>query len=81
MKKYIKPNAEFWVMPQLDMILMTGVDPSGGPIIPGGGSAGGGSGIGLGGGKSRNRFEEEDEYDPIIQLLIDTEDGNTSDLW
>jgi hypothetical protein len=78
MKKYIKPATELTAGINVDSFMITATTDDNG-YIPGGGGTGE-SGA-FPGGKSRNRFEKEEEYDPIVQLLIDTEDGNTSDLW
>ena len=79
MKKYIKPATLLTAGINVESFMTTATTDTGGFIPNGGGTTG--EGITAGGTKSRNRFEEEEEYDPIIQLLIDTEDGNTSDLW
>jgi len=82
MKKYIQPATEQTAGIKIDSFMTTATTDAGG-YIPSGGVTGGTTdgGITEGGTKSRNRFAQDEEYDPIIQLLIDTEDGNTSDLW
>lgn len=82
MKKYIKPITEFTVMPELEMIMISGVDPYDTVIIPGGGSASGGNVVDGGvKGRGGRHAQDEEEDDPILHLIIDQEMGNTSDLW
>ena len=62
-----------------ESFLATATTNHGGFIDNGGGTAEGG--ITTGGVKGRGRYVEEEEDDPILHLLIDHEEGNTSNLW
>ena len=79
MKKYIKPVAEQTAEISIDTF-MTTASTNHGDTIGDGGSTSGSGGI-IVTGKRRDGFAESEEDDPILQLLIDNENGNNKDLW
>lgn len=82
MKQYIKPISDICTVVETDLIMVSVTDPTGATVIPGGGSVGDGSGISIGAkGRGRYAAEYDEEDDPILHLLIDQEEGNTSGLW
>ena len=76
MKKYIKPATQLTAGVILDSYMITATTSSGGKINGGGSS----SGSGALPTKHRGSLYDEEE-DPILQLIIERENGNTQDLW
>ena len=79
MKKYIKPAAELTAGINVDSYMTTATTNHGDTIGDGGGTGNAGEDLIITG-KRRGRYQEEED-DPILQLLIDKEEGNGSDLW
>ncbi len=79
MKKYIKPSLMLNKGITAESFLATATTNHGGFIDKGGGTAEGG--ITTGGVKGRDGYVDEEEDDPILHLIIDQEEGNTSSLW
>ena len=83
MKTYIQPITEICAAVDTELIMVSVNGADGSTVIPGGGSAGDGSGIVIGGKGRGGHYatEYDEEFDPILQLLIDQEEGNNSNLW
>ncbi len=79
MKRYIRPIITRVDCDVMDFYMVRATTNHN-ETIGDGGSTSGHSGVVVGG-KRRGDSFEEDEDDPILQLLIDKETGNASDLW